>query len=297
MDFSQMKTKEIEALLHQTADNDLPDILNLLHQDSRKAVQNLAMKYLRQLEKQEKERQRIAAMWEHEKKAKVNGYQWVAGTDEVGRGPLAGPVVAAAVILPEHADLPGINDSKKLSEKQREQLDILIKEQAIAWSIASLNETEIDQLNILEASRQAMQNAVSELSQPADFVLVDGLPNPRITLPSEAIVKGDSHSISIAAASVIAKVYRDRLMDEYDKLYPGYGFAANKGYPTEEHIKGVMEQGPCPIHRMTFRPLSEMKESRPAETREEQLRKMEERRKLDEIIRVKYSSEKKTEIF
>ncbi|MBQ2449705.1 MAG: ribonuclease HII, partial [Peptococcaceae bacterium] len=117
---------------------------------------------------------------------------------------------------------------------------------------------EIDAVNILEASRLAMKNAVNGLSQSADFVLVDGLPNPRITQPSEAIVKGDNRSISIAAAAIIAKVYRDNLMDEYDKQYPGYGFAANKGYPTEEHIQGIMKQGPCPIHRMTFRPLSEL---------------------------------------
>lgn len=253
-----MKTKEIEAMLQQTNNTELPDLLNLLQQDSRKAVQNLAAKYLRLLEKQERERQRIRAMWEYEKAAKAKGYRWIAGTDEVGRGPLAGPVVAAAVILPENADLPGINDSKKLSEKQREYLDTLIKEQAIAWTIAEINEKEIDAVNILEASRLAMQQAVENLSQPADFVLVDGLPNPRITLPSEALVKGDSRSISIAAASIIAKVYRDNLMDEYDKVYPGYGFAANKGYPTEEHIKGVTELGPCPIHRMTFRPLSEL---------------------------------------
>ena len=258
MDVSQMKTKEIEALLKQMDDHKLTDMITLLQQDSRKAVQNLAAKYLRLLEKQEKERQRIAAMWEYEKAAKAKGYTWVAGTDEVGRGPLAGPVVAAAVILPENADLPEIKDSKKLSEKQREQLDSLIKQQAISWCIAELDEKEIDAVNILEASRLAMKNAVNGLSQPADFVLVDGLPNPRITLPSEAIVKGDNRSISIAAAAIIAKVYRDNLMDEYDKQYPGYGFAANKGYPTEEHIQGIMKQGPCPIHRMTFRPLSEL---------------------------------------
>ena len=192
------------------------------------------------------------------KAAKAKGYTWIAGTDEVGRGPLAGPVVAAAVILPENADLPEIKDSKKLSEKQREQLDILIKQQAMSWCIAELDEKEIDAVNILEASRLAMKNAVNGLSQSADFVLVDGLPNPRITQPSEAIVKGDNRSISIAAAAIIAKVYRDNLMDEYDKQYPGYGFAANKGYPTEEHIQGIMKQGPCPIHRMTFRPLSEL---------------------------------------
>lgn len=285
MDFSQMKTKDIETILQQTDNAVLPEVIQILQQDSRKAVQNLAAKYLRQMEKREKERRRIAAMWEFENAAKAKGYQWIAGTDEVGRGPLAGPVVAAAVILPENADLPEIKDSKKLTEKQREHLDKLIKEQAAAWCIASLNEDEIDNLNILEASRYAMKNAVNGLSQPADFVLVDGLPNPRITQPSEAIVKGDNRSISIAAASIIAKVYRDRLMDEYDKRYPGYGFAANKGYPTEEHIQAVREQGPCPIHRMTFRPLSEMKEARPVKSDAERLRKMEERRKIDEKIR------------
>ncbi len=292
MDFSQMKTKEIEAFLQQTDASNLPNYLKLLQQDQRKAVQNLAAKYLRLLEKKEKEQQRILAMWEYEKEAKANGYRWIAGTDEVGRGPLAGPVVAAAVILPEDANLPEINDSKKLSEKQREHLDCLIKEQAIAWSIALLTENEIDQLNILEASRLAMQNAVNALAQPADFVLVDGLPNPRITLPSRAIVKGDSHSISIAAASIIAKVYRDRLMDEYDKLYPGYGFSANKGYPTAEHVQGIMEQGPCSIHRMTFRPLSELADTRPKQTDAELLRKMEERIKIDEKLGIQLNLKK-----
>lgn len=258
MDFAQMKTKEIENILQQTATSDLPAILEILQQDSRKAVQNLAQKYQRQMEKQEKERLRIAAMWQFEEKAKANGYQWIAGTDEVGRGPLAGPVVAAAVILPEDAELPEIKDSKKLTEKQREHLDGLIKQQAIAWAIAEVDEKTIDAINILEASRLAMQKSVQALQQPADFVLVDGLPNPQITLPSEAVVKGDNRSISIAAAAIIAKVYRDHLMDEYDRQYPGYGFAANKGYPTAEHIAYVTEAGPCPIHRMTFRPLSEL---------------------------------------
>lgn len=258
MDFAQMKTKEIEHILQQTATSDLPAILEILQQDSRKAVQNLAQKYQRQMEKQEKERLRIAAMWQFEEKAKANGYQWIAGTDEVGRGPLAGPVVAAAVILPEDAELPEIKDSKKLTEKQREHLDGLIKQQAIAWAIAEVDEKTIDAINILEASRLAMQKSVQALQQPADFVLVDGLPNPQITLPSEAVVKGDNRSISIAAAAIIAKVYRDHLMDEYDRQYPGYGFAANKGYPTAEHIAYVTEAGPCPIHRMTFRPLSEL---------------------------------------
>lgn len=258
MDMQLMKVKELEALLQGTADENLPALLEQLRLDGRTSVQKLAEKYTKQLQKRQAEALRMEAMWQFEREAGAQGYRWIAGTDEVGRGPLAGPVVAAAVILPEDADLPEIKDSKKLSEKQREHLDVLIKEQAVAWAIAEVDQTTIDEINILEASRLAMQKAVAMLEQPADFVLVDGLPNPRITLPSQAIVKGDNRSISIAAASIIAKVYRDHLMDEYDVKYPGYGFAGNKGYPTEEHMQAVRTIGPCAIHRMTFRPLNEL---------------------------------------
>lgn len=254
----QMKVKELGSLLQQTAEQTLPELLMKLQQDERHSVQNLIQRYQRQLEKKEKERQRIAAMWQYEQQAKAMGHMMIAGTDEVGRGPLAGPVVAAAVILPEDVDLPEIKDSKKLSEKQRIQLDKLIKKQAIAWAIAEVDEKTIDAINILEASRLAMRRAVEYLSQPADFVLVDGLQNPQITLPAQAIVKGDNKSISIAAASIIAKVYRDHLMDIYDKEYPAYGFAVNKGYPTEAHLRAIADVGPCAIHRMSFRPLSEL---------------------------------------
>ena len=223
--------------------------------DNRTSVQNLAKRYSNKLDKYLKEEERIAGMWQYEKQAKAQGYKFVAGTDEVGRGPLAGPVVAAAVILPENIDLPSINDSKKLNEKQRETLMEKIKKEAISWAIMEVDERMIDEVNILEASRIAMQQAVLALPKQADFVLVDGLDNPQITLPSQAIVKGDSKSISIAAASIIAKVYRDRLMKIYDKAYPGYGFASNKGYPTEEHIKAIETLGPTPIHRMSFAPL------------------------------------------
>ncbi len=258
-----LKVKEIEALLKETLEtamvsgdaDALQQLLAQAEQDSRASVQTLAKRYGNKLEKHQKEQERIAAMWQYEQQAKANGYKFVAGTDEVGRGPLAGPVVAAAVILPENIDLPGINDSKKLTEKQRVALMEKIKKEAISWAIMEVDEKMIDEINILEASRIAMQQAVLALPKPADFVLVDGLDNPQITLPSQAIVKGDSKSISVAAASIIAKVYRDRLMTIYDKAYPGYGFAANKGYPTEEHIKAIETLGPTPIHRMSFAPL------------------------------------------
>ncbi|MBQ2776962.1 MAG: ribonuclease HII [Peptococcaceae bacterium] len=259
----QLKVKEIEELLKETMsaymttgdDTVLHTIIAQANTDSRASVQALAKRYQNKLEKIQKEQERIAAMWQYENEAKAKGYQFVAGTDEVGRGPLAGPVVAAAVILPEGIDLPGINDSKKLTEKQRETLMEKIKKEAISWAIMEVDEKMIDEINILEASRVAMQQAVLALPKPADYVLVDGLENPQITLPSQAIVKGDSKSISIAAASIIAKVYRDRLMKIYDKAYPGYGFAENKGYPTEEHIKAIEKLGPSPVHRMSFAPL------------------------------------------
>lgn len=263
----QMKVKEIESLLKDTlaqymetgAVQTLENIIAQAAQDTRASVQALAKRYQNKLDKHQKEQARIAAMWQYENEAKAKGYRFVAGTDEVGRGPLAGPVVAAAVILPEGIDLPGINDSKKLTEKQRETLMEKIKKEAISWAIMEVDENMIDEINILEASRVAMQQAVLALPKPADFVLVDGLENPQITLPSQAIVKGDSKSISIAAASIIAKVYRDRLMKIYDKAYPGYGFAENKGYPTEEHIKAIEQLGPTPIHRMSFAPLRKEK--------------------------------------
>lgn len=257
MDLQQMNTKEIAQMVRQAAEDTWPQLLEALEQDGRRSVQTMAQRLRRQIKRQAEERQRVAALWRYERQARAQGYRWIAGTDEVGRGPLAGPVVAAAVILPEDAALPGIKDSKKLTERQREQLAVLIKEQAVAWAIAAVSEKEIDAVNILEASRLAMRDAVEQLSktQAADFVLVDGLPNPQIALPSQAIVKGDNQSISIAAAAIIAKVYRDHLMDEYEKQYPGYGFGVNKGYPTAEHLRAVAERGPCAIHRMSFRPL------------------------------------------
>lgn len=262
MELQKMKTKEIALLLQQVEETAWPQLLAALQRDSRRSVQAMAQRLQRQMEKQEVERQRVAAMWQFEQQAKTRGYQWIAGTDEVGRGPLAGPVVAAAVILPENVELPEIKDSKKLTEQQREHLNQLIQEQAVAWAIAEVSEKEIDAINILEASRLAMQKAVEGLNvrQTADFVLVDGLPNPQIQLPSQAIVKGDNKSISIAAASIIAKVYRDHLMEAYDQQYPGYGFAVHKGYPTAEHIQAITELGSCPIHRMSFRPLCDLTE-------------------------------------
>lgn len=255
MDLKEKKTKEIIQWLEQLPKQEMIAVLPELLQDERRSVQSLAQRYQKKLDRIQAEQQRIAAMWQYEQAAKACGFQWIAGTDEVGRGPLAGPVVAAAVILPEGAELPGIKDSKKLTEAQRETLNVQIRQQAVAFAIVEVDEKTIDRINILEASRLAMQKAISQLTQPADFVLVDGLPNPQIMLPAQAIVKGDNKSISIAAASILAKVYRDHLMEALDVQYPGYGFAVHKGYPTEAHLQAIAQLGPSPIHRMSFGPL------------------------------------------
>lgn len=176
----------------------------------------------------------------------------ICGTDEAGRGPLAGPVVAAACILPDGYMPEGLNDSKKLTEKKRDALYEIITRDAVAWCAASASPEEIDEINILEASLLAMRRAVAGLGIRPDFLLIDGNVNRGFDLPARAIVSGDALSPSIAAASIIAKVTRDRLCADYETLYPGYGFAGHKGYPTPAHKLAVFEKGPCPIHRRSF---------------------------------------------
>lgn len=178
--------------------------------------------------------------------------KYVCGTDEAGRGPLAGPVVAGACILPDGLIIEGLDDSKKLTEKKREHLFEEICEKALAWSVAMSTPAEIDEINILEASLLAMRRAIDALSIKPDFVLVDGNINRGFQIPAKAVVGGDGISQSIAAASVLAKVTRDRLCTELDEKYPQYGFAAHKGYPTKAHKLAVFEYGPCPEHRSSF---------------------------------------------
>ena len=184
--------------------------------------------------------------------ANSNGAKYIAGIDEVGRGPLAGPVVCAAVVLPYDGEIiDGINDSKKLSEKRREKLDALIREKAIAVSVARVEPEEIDELNILRATEKCMRLAAEGLRISPDVVLVDALV-PDLPFRTIGIVKGDAQSYAIGAASIVAKVYRDNLMREYDEIYPEYGFAQNKGYGTGAHITALKENGFCKIHRKTF---------------------------------------------
>lgn len=191
--------------------------------------------------------------FEYEKKANAQGYTLVCGVDEAGRGPLAGPVCAAAVILPLDCEISGLNDSKKLSEKKREALYDVILEKAVSYSIAFGTLEEIEEHNILNATYLAMNRAIEGLKIRPDYALIDGNRVPTaITVPCETIVKGDSHSCSIAAASILAKVTRDRLLLEYDEKYPEYGFAAHKGYGTAAHYAAIKEHGITPVHRRSF---------------------------------------------
>jgi ribonuclease HII len=189
-----------------------------------------------------------------ERAAQGKGIKYIAGVDEVGRGPLAGPVVCAAVIMPLNEEdlIVGVDDSKKLSAKKREQLAELIKEKALAYCIFEVDEKRIDEINILAATKEGMKNALLGLQIAPELVLTDGNMTIDIPFPQTSIIKGDSLSYSIGSASIVAKVYRDNLMDEYAKIYPAYAFEKNKGYGTAEHIKGIKEQGICPIHRKTF---------------------------------------------
>ena len=190
--------------------------------------------------------------YKHENEKYELGYTAVCGCDEAGRGPLCGPVVAAAVILPRNVVIEGLNDSKKLTEKKREQLFDVIKKTAIAYAIAEASPAEIDEINILNASMLAMRRAVEKLQVKADFALIDGNCSRGFEIPTETVVKGDAKSYSIAAASILAKVTRDRGCVELDRDYPVYGIAKHKGYPTKEHMDAVRKYGPSPIHRRSF---------------------------------------------
>ena len=200
--------------------------------------------------KLEKERARIEAMKVYEKEYESHG--WICGIDEVGRGPLCGPVVASAVILPKDCQILYLNDSKKLSEKKREELYDVIMEQAVAVGVGMASPQRIDEINILQATYEAMRQAISSLKVKPAVLLNDAVTIPEVEIPQIPIIKGDAKSVSIAAASIIAKVTRDRMMVEYDRIYPGYDLASNKGYGTKVHMEALKTVGPCEIHRRTF---------------------------------------------
>ncbi|MGN0484545.1 MAG: ribonuclease HII [Lachnospiraceae bacterium] len=244
------KISEIKTKYQATPVEVLPDFIQLYEQDSRAGVKKIVAQAKKKLDDLEKEKMRIESIKEYERK--YASYGNICGIDEAGRGPLAGPVVAGAVILPKDCKILYINDSKKLTEKKREELFDVIQKEAIAVGVGIVGPERIDEINILQATYEAMRAAIQNLSVQPDILLNDAVTIPQVEIPQIPIIKGDAKSISIGAASIIAKVTRDRMMLEYDKLYPQYGFAKHKGYGAKAHTDAIREYGPCPIHRRSF---------------------------------------------
>jgi len=243
---------EIKEILANCSMEELPEQMKQFEADSRKGVQTALASFRKKYEKHQQELARLDEILTYERGLWSVGYDLVAGIDEVGRGPLAGPVVAAAVILPKECKIEGVNDSKKLSAKKREELYDIILEKAVSYGIGIVSNERIDEINILQATYEAMREALSQLKPRADYILADAVTIPMVSTPQRGIIKGDAKSMSIGAASIVAKVYRDRMMEAYEEVYPGYGFASNKGYGAAEHIEGIKKQGITPIHRKTF---------------------------------------------
>lgn len=241
---------EIKKQLQAACEEELPAFIDRYGGDERAGVRKLVESAEKRLSALAKERARIEQLKRYERE--YADYAYICGIDEVGRGPLAGPVVAGAVILPKDCDILYINDSKQLSEKRREELYEVIMERAVACAVGYASPERIDEINILQATYEAMREAIGKLSPRPDLLLNDAVTIPKVDIRQVPIIKGDAKSISIGAASIIAKVTRDRLMVEYDSIFPEYGFAGNKGYGSAAHIEALKKYGPTPIHRRSF---------------------------------------------
>ena len=250
--------KEIRELLATVKDLDNPLFLEL-EKDSRTGVQKEITKRKKAIQAELDENLRLESMLSYEKELYKQGLTLIAGVDEVGRGPLAGPVVAAAVILPPGCKIKGLNDSKKIPKKKHQEIYQAVMDKALAVGIGLMDNEIIDQVNIYEATKLAMKEALSKLSLKPDYLLIDAM-KLDVEIPQESIIKGDANSLSIAAASIVAKVTRDKLMTDYDKEFPGYDFAQNAGYGTKSHLQGLERNGVTPIHRKTFEPIKSMYE-------------------------------------
>lgn len=254
-----MKSKTIATIRELLYEGELTEQeMEQLKLDERKGVQKLLQSYKRFLEKEEEKKRQWESMWTIERSLYEKGCEYIAGVDEAGRGPLAGPVVAASVILPKDFDLVGVIDSKQLSIKQREYFFEKIKQSAISYSIAVISNEQIDEQNIYEATKKAMRKAILETSIKPDFVLIDAVELEHLPFPSKSLIKGDERSISIAAASILAKVTRDELMDKIAEQFPEYQFDKHKGYGTREHLEALKRFGPTPYHRFSFAPVKKL---------------------------------------
>ena len=246
----EQKIGEIKAIFQAAGLDGLPAFISTYESDGRSGVVSLVKKAKKQLDDYQKEIQRTEKMKAYEKE--YAAFSYICGIDEVGRGPLAGPVVAGAVILPKDCNILYLNDSKQLSEKKREDLYDIIMEQAVATGLGYVAPERIDEINILQATYEAMRQAIDALLVKPDLLLNDAVTIPKVPIKQVPIIKGDAKSISIAAASIIAKVTRDRLMVQYDSVFPEYGFASNKGYGAAVHLEALKKYGPTPIHRKSF---------------------------------------------
>ncbi len=253
----KLSIKEWELKLKACEDTELVSQLSILSEDERVGAKKLFQSFSKRLEREETERTRLKLMHTYEEQCQRQGKTLIAGVDEVGRGPLAGPVVAAAVILPLGYMLPGVNDSKKLSEKKRDALYEIILKDAISYCVHFVQPDQIDAINIYQASKLAMTEAVCSLNVTPDQLLIDAMEVP-LAIDQLKIIKGDEKSISIAAASIVAKVARDRYMKMLDEKYPQYGFQSNMGYGTKDHLNALQQYGPTEIHRKSFSPVGEL---------------------------------------
>ncbi len=251
MDIEKLKIRDIEEYLARNPEK-TREIYAALLADSRIGVVALARKIEDRHVKDQREKERIGRMLQFERKFWSEGYHLIAGVDEAGKGPLAGPVVAAAVVFPRDVYIEGIDDSKKLSEKKRQKLYTQIRQRATATAVAVVDQAEIDRVNIYQAGLKAFSLAFLALEVTPDFVLSDAYKVPGVRCPQQPLVKGDTKSLTIAAASILAKVTRDSIMSRLHSQYPQYGFSQNKGYPTREHRLALREHGPCPCHRRSF---------------------------------------------
>ncbi|MPW26067.1 ribonuclease HII [Alkalibaculum sp. M08DMB] len=252
MEISQLSISQIKQEINKIVISEYPEFINRLDLDDRGGVQQLKDSLISKYNKYTKEKQRIQQLKSYESSLYNRGYKLVAGMDEVGRGPLAGPVVSCAIVLPESSNILYVNDSKKLSSSKREELYYAIKEDALSIGIGIIEKDIIDDINIFQGTKQSMVDAVDNLRLLPEIVLIDAMHIEALQIPQKSILKGDEKCYSIAAASIIAKVTRDRIMDSYHDAYPEYNFKSNKGYGTNEHIEAIKKYGICPIHRLSF---------------------------------------------